>query len=45
MEEGTVHISNVLPVDPTTGKPGRTKVAVKDGNRTRVFVKSGNPIA
>ena len=49
-EEGTVHISNVLVVDPSTDKPGRTKTVVtkdSDGKRkaTRVFVKSGNPLA
>ncbi len=49
-EEGTVHISNVLPVDPSTDKPGRVKTVIAkdaDGKRktTRVFVKSGNPLA
>ena len=49
-EEGTVDISNVLAVDPSTDKPGRTKTVVSkdaDGKRitTRVFVKSGNPLA
>lgn len=49
-EEGTVHISNVLPIDPSTKKPSRTKTVItkdENGNRkaTRVFVKSGNPIA
>lgn len=48
-EEGTIHISNVLPVDPKTGKPGRVKTVVTkdaDGKRkaTRVFAKSGNEL-
>ncbi len=43
-EEGTIHISNVMLVDPKTDKPSRTRVEIKDGKRTRVFVKSGNAI-
>lgn len=49
MEEGTVHISNVLPVDTSTGKPGRVKTVVsadENGKRkiSRAFVKSGNQL-
>lgn len=49
-EEGTVHISNVLPIDPSTKKPGRTKIVLSKDDKgkrkaTRVFVKSGNPLA
>ena len=49
-KELTVDISNVLAVDSSTDKPGRTKTVVSkdaDGKRitTRVFVKSGHPLA
>jgi large subunit ribosomal protein L24 len=37
-------ISNVMPLDPTTGKPTRVKVQVKDGVKVRV-AKSGAVIA
>ena len=39
-KEGSVHISNVMPVDPQTDKPTRVRIQDKDGVRTRV-AKSG----
>lgn len=39
--EATVHISNVMPVDPSTGKGTRVRFQVKDGVKHRVS-KSGN---
>lgn len=38
--EGSVHISNVMPVDPQTDKPTRVRVVTKDGAKQRV-AKSG----
>ncbi len=40
-----IHASNVMLVDPKTGKPTRIKI-VRDekGGRTRVAVKSGNEL-
>ena len=35
-KEGTIHISNVMPVDPGSDKPTRVKVKIEDGKRMRV---------
>lgn len=42
-KEGTIHISNVMPVDPGTDKPTRVKIVTKDGVRLRAG-KSGTVI-
>ena len=42
-KEGSVHLSNVMPVDPGSDKPTRVKVKVEDGVRRRVG-KSGTVI-
>jgi large subunit ribosomal protein L24 len=43
-KEAPIHASNVMPVDPATGKPTRVKVRVgEDGKKTRVG-KSGSAI-
>jgi len=42
-KEGSVHISNVMPVDPGSDKATRVRVAAKDGVRVRVG-KSGSTI-
>lgn len=42
-KEGSVHISNVMPVDPGSDKATRVKVKTEDGNRRRVG-KSGTVI-
>ena len=40
-----IHASNVMIVDPKTGKPTRIKITRdKDGVRTRIAVKSGKEI-
>jgi large subunit ribosomal protein L24 len=39
-KEGSIHLSNVMPVDPQTDKPTRVRIQDKDGVRTRV-AKSG----
>ena len=42
-KEGTIHISNVMPVDPGSDKPTRVKIVSKDGVRLRAG-KSGTVI-
>jgi len=42
-KEGSIHISNVMPIDPSTDKPTRVKVLSKDGGRHRA-AKSGTII-
>jgi large subunit ribosomal protein L24 len=43
--EGFIHVSNVMLVDPKTGKPGRVRFEVRDGKKVRVFKKSGEAVA
>jgi large subunit ribosomal protein L24 len=42
-KEGSIHISNVMPVDPGSDKPTRVKVKIENGVRRRVG-KSGTVI-
>lgn len=42
-KEGTIHLSNVMPIDPGTDKATRVKTIVKDGVRLRAG-KSGTVI-
>ncbi len=43
---GTVHISNVLPIDPQTDKPTRVGFkTLEDGRKVRVARKSGEILA
>lgn len=42
-KEGSIHISNVMPIDPGTDKATRVKILAKDGARLRVG-KSGTVI-
>ena len=42
-KEGSVHLSNVMLLDPGTDKPTRVKIKNEDGNRRRVG-KSGTVI-
>ena len=43
--EGAIHLSNVMLVDPTSGKPTRTgRRALSDGKRVRVARRSGEII-
>ena len=42
---GTVHISNVLPVDPKSGKPTRVGFkTLEDGRKVRVAKRSGETL-
>lgn len=40
-QEAPVHVSNVMPIDPKTGKPTRVGYKVVDGKKVRVAKKSG----
>ena len=40
-KDAPIHISNVMPIDPTTNKGTRVKFEVRDGIKHRVAVKSG----
>lgn len=40
-KDAPIHISNVMPVDPTSGKPTRVKFEEREGKKVRVAVKSG----
>lgn len=43
--EGYIDASNVMLVDPETGRPSRVRVAKNEqGARVRVFAKSGTPV-
>ncbi len=43
--EGSIHLSNVMLVDPSTGDAGRIRVRVEpDGYKERIAVASGNPV-
>ena len=43
-QEGLIDASNVMLVDPRTGKPSRVRVREEGGRRVRVFAKSGEPV-
>ena len=43
-KDAAIHMSNVLPLDPTTGKGTRVKYEVRDGHKHRVAVKSGTDL-
>jgi large subunit ribosomal protein L24 len=40
-----IHISNVAVVDPSTNAPAKVGYIInQEGNKTRVFKKSGQPV-
>jgi len=43
-KDAPIHISNVLPLDPTTGKATRVKFEQRDGGKHRIAVKSGTDL-
>ena len=43
-KDAPIHISNVLPLDPTTGKGTRVKFEVRDGKKHRVAVGSNTDL-
>ena len=40
-KDAPIHVSNVMPLDPTTGKGTRVKFEEKDGVKHRIAVGSG----
>jgi large subunit ribosomal protein L24 len=43
-KDAPIHLSNVMPLDPTTGKGTRVKFEVRDDRKHRVAVKSGTDL-
>ena len=43
-KEAAIHASNVMPVDPSTGKGTRTKVDVRNDQKHRVAVGTGSDL-
>ncbi len=43
-KDDPIQASNVMPVDPSTGKPTRVKFEMRDGKKHRVAVKSGTSL-
>ena len=43
-QEGYVDASNILLVDPSDHKPSRVRIETRDGQRLRVFSRSGDPV-
>ena len=43
-QEGFIDASNVMLVDPASGKPSRVRIQVVDGERVRVLASSGEPV-
>jgi large subunit ribosomal protein L24 len=37
-KDAPIHISNVMPIDPSTGKPSRVRFEERDGKKHRVTV-------
>ncbi len=42
--EGYIDLSNVMVVNPADSQPSRVRVEVRDGKRTRVFSRGGEPV-
>jgi large subunit ribosomal protein L24 len=43
-KDAPIHLSNVMPLDPTTGKGTRVKFAEKDGRKHRIAVGRGTDL-
>ena len=43
-KQAPIHVSNVMPLDPETGKGTRVRFEMKDRKKVRVAVKSGKEI-
>jgi len=43
-QEGFIDASNVMLVDPKDNKPSRVRVEERDGQRVRVFARSGDAV-
>jgi large subunit ribosomal protein L24 len=43
-QEASIHVSNVMLIDPKSGEPTRVSYKVEDGKKVRVAKKSGEQI-
>ena len=43
-KDAPIHISNVMPIDPTTGKGVRLRYEIRDGKKHRIAVGSGTDL-
>jgi large subunit ribosomal protein L24 len=43
-KDNPIHISNVMPLDPTTNGPTRVRFEERDGKKHRIAVKSGTDL-
>ena len=43
-KDAPIHLSNVMPVDPTSGKGSRVRFETRDGNKHRIAVKGGTDL-
>lgn len=43
-KDASIHLSNVMPVDPSSGKGTRVKFQDRDGRKHRIAVKSGTDL-
>jgi large subunit ribosomal protein L24 len=43
-KDAAIHISNVMPLDPTTGKGTRVKFEMRDNRKHRIAVGSGTDL-
>ena len=42
--EASIHVSNVMPLDPKTNEPTRVGYTTVDGKKVRIAKKSGEPL-
>jgi large subunit ribosomal protein L24 len=43
-KDAPIHLSNVMPLDPTSGRGTRIRTEVRDGQKHRIAVKSGTDL-
>lgn len=43
-QEATIHVSNVMPLDPKTNEPTRVGYKVENGKKVRIAKKSGEEL-
>jgi large subunit ribosomal protein L24 len=43
-KDAPIHISNVMPIDPSTGRPTRVRFKVVDGAKRRIAVRGGTDL-
>jgi large subunit ribosomal protein L24 len=43
-KDAPIHVSNVMPLDPTSGKGTRVKLELRDGRKHRIAVGTGTDL-